>query len=80
MLSKLHTQRLLAWFAVAALLFNFPLQQWALGRIWLVFAVWALVIVGVAWLSERAVPDEAPSGAAAPPGRPPDVPTHRDIG
>ena len=78
MLNKLHTQRLLAWFGVAALLFNFPLQQWALGRIWLVFLVWALVIAGVAWLSEREAPDEPPSGAAADAGRTPDVPPHRD--
>ncbi len=53
MAARLLAQRLLAVFAVGALLFGFPLAG-VFGRSALVlFAVWALVIAVVAGLMER---------------------------
>jgi hypothetical protein len=68
MLNKLLTQRLLALFAVAALLFNFPLQQWWTGRPWAAFVLWGGVIACLAWLMERSAPaaDVADDDASPP--------------
>jgi D-alanyl-lipoteichoic acid acyltransferase DltB (MBOAT superfamily) len=73
MSSKIQWQRLLALFAAAALLFNFPLQQLWQGRAWAVFVVWAVVIGLLAWLMERADPaDGGSEGHGAPdPAAPP---------
>ncbi len=58
MKTRLLTQRLLAVFAVGALLFAFPLAG-VLGRsATVMFAVWAAVIALVAWLMERAGPED----------------------
>lgn len=58
MAARLLAQRLLAVFAVGALLFGFPLAG-VLGRRALVlFAVWAVVIGLVAWLMERGAPED----------------------
>lgn len=65
--SKIQLQRLLALFAAAALLFNFPLQQLWLGRVWAVFVLWALLIACLAWLMERATAESDLDRPAADP-------------
>jgi hypothetical protein len=58
MKERLLVQRLLAVFAVGAVLFGFPLAG-LFGRSALVmFGVWAAVIAVVAWLMERPAPED----------------------
>jgi hypothetical protein len=70
---SLETQRLIALFAVALLLFNAPLQQLWSGRALALFGVWALVIGVLAGLMERGdasaePPPSPPAPVASPPG------------
>jgi hypothetical protein len=71
---SLTTQRLLALFAAGALLFNFPLLRlfdrdamlFGLPLLpTLLFVVWALLIVLLAWLLESAGDDEVDAGPGA---------------
>jgi hypothetical protein len=59
MAARLLAQRLLALFIAALLLFDFPLLGLWQGRAAALFAVWAAVIVLLAWLMERR-PDPDP--------------------
>lgn len=53
MTRSLTVQRLLALFALGALLFNVPLLRLWSGTAVGLFVVWALVIGVLAWLMER---------------------------
>ncbi|MCK6432281.1 MAG: hypothetical protein HUU30_01905 [Burkholderiaceae bacterium] len=64
--AELLTQRLVALFAVALLLFNFPLlvlwdrdaTLWGLPLFpAALFAIWASLIAALAWLLESSAPD-----------------------
>lgn len=58
MAARLLVQRLLAVFAIAAVLFGFPLAGLFGRSALLLFAVWAAVIAVVAWLMERPEPED----------------------